>query len=155
MSSGQRPGRVPLSVMLALAEAVVASGLDIRSALDGVAGALDPDDEDGRVLELVAQRLAVGLTWAEAWADCGERLGVLEAALRSSWRTGSSPVLALQAARQAESHRARSAADAASARLSVHLTLPLALCLLPAFVLIGIVPLLLAIAGSVVGDARP
>lgn len=146
--------RVPLAVVLALAEAAVVSGLDARSAMSGVAAALGPEDADGRALALVAQRLAVGLAWADAWADCGERLGVVEQALRSSWRTGSSPVLALQAARHVEAHRARSAADAAAARLAVHLTLPLALCLLPAFVLVGIVPLLLSIAAAVVGNVR-
>jgi pilus assembly protein TadC len=146
--------RVPLTVLLALMEAGVASGLDIRSALSGVAAAHVPGAEDGRALEVVSQRLAVGLAWGEAWGEHDERIGTIERALQSSWRTGSSPVLALRAARQAEDHRARSAADAAAARLAVHLTLPLALCLLPAFVLVGIVPLLLSIAGSVLGDVR-
>jgi pilus assembly protein TadC len=146
--------RVPLTVLLALMEAGVASGLDIRSALSGVAAAQGPGAEDGRALEVVSQRLAVGLAWGEAWGEHDERIGTIERALQSSWRTGSSPVLALRAARQAEDYRARSAADAAAARLAVHLTLPLALCLLPAFVLVGIVPLLLSIAGSVLGDVR-
>lgn len=144
----------PLAVLLALVEAAVASGLDVRSALAGVARALAPTDPDAAALALIAQRLGVGLAWEEAWADAGDRLGVLRRALASSWRTGSSPVLALRAARQAEAHRARAAADAAAARLAVQLTVPLAMCLLPAFVLVGVVPLLLSIAASVEGQVR-
>ena len=44
------------------------------------------------------------------------------------------------------------AGDKAAAELGVRLSLPLALCLLPAFVLIGVVPLLIAVGGAVVGD---
>jgi hypothetical protein len=150
--------RVPLVIVYALLQASIASGLDIRTALDGVGEALagdvpaTGDDTDARVLRAVAQRLAVGLSWADAWEDGGERLCDLSGALSSSWRTGSSPVLALEAAQQAERFRTRSAADAAAAELGVRLTLPLSLCLLPAFVLVGIVPLLWSIAASVAGE---
>jgi hypothetical protein len=142
-------------VVLALVHAAVVSGLDIRSAIAGVGSALEPNERAGQALSLIAQRLAVGLAWSEAWLDCGERLAVVERALESSWRTGSSPVLALEAARRAEQHRTRAAADSAAAELGVRLTLPLALCLLPAFVLVGIVPLLLSIAAGVVGEVAP
>ena len=48
--------------------------------------------------------------------------------------------------------KARASGDKAAAELGVRLSLPLALCLLPAFVLIGVVPLLIAVGGAVVGD---
>lgn len=113
---------------------------------------LDPSDPDAASLHATAQRLAVGLGWAEAWEGCGDRLAGLGEALASSWRTGSSPVLALAAAQNAERYATRAAADVAAAALGVRLTLPLALCLLPAFVLVGIVPLLLSIAAGVVAE---
>jgi tight adherence protein B len=40
----------------------------------------------------------------------------------------------------------------AAAELGVRLSLPLALCLLPAFVLVGVLPLLIAVGGAVVGE---
>jgi hypothetical protein len=140
--------------MLAIVEAGVASGLDARSAIAGLGAALAQIDPDGAALTTVAQRLAVGLSWEESWFDPGERLATLASALERSWRVGSSPVLALEAARRAERHRARHAAGVAAAQLGVRLTLPLALCMLPAFVLVGIVPLLLSIAAGVVGEVR-
>ena len=42
----------------------------------------------------------------------------------------------------------RREAQIAASELSVRLTLPLALCLLPAFVVAGIVPLLVALIGG-------
>ena len=148
----QAPCTVPLVVMLAIIEAGVASGLDARSALAGLGAALDPGDPDAAALTAVAQRLAVGLGWEESWLDVGERLSVVGQALARSWRTGSSPILALEAAARTERHRARHAADVGAAQLGVRLTVPLAVCLLPAFVLVGIVPLLLSIAAGVVGE---
>src|SRR5680860_1872545 len=48
---------------------------------------------------------------------------------------------------------ASAAGESAAAELGVRIALPLALCLMPAFILTGIVPLLVALAGSVMGDA--
>jgi hypothetical protein len=143
---------VPLVIVLAILQAGITSGLDVRSALAGLGTALDGVDADAHELTLTAQRLAVGLAWDESWPAEHERLRVVERALASSWRTGSSPILALESARHVERQRSRAAADRAAAELGVRLTLPLAICLLPAFLLVGIVPLLLSIAAGLLGD---
>ena len=100
----------------------------------------------------VAEALTGGAPWSEAWALAPSRLWPLGRALRPAWERGSSPIDALDALADATLARARAAGDAAAAELGVRLSLPLALCLLPAFVLIGIVPLLIAVGGQVVGD---
>jgi tight adherence protein B len=61
------------------------------------------------------------------------------------------PAAALLRSEAEEARReARSAGQAAAARLAVTLMLPLGLCILPAFMLLGVAPLLIAIVGSTV-----
>jgi len=47
---------------------------------------------------------------------------------------------------------ARSAAREAAGRLGVRLVLPLGLCFLPAFILIGLVPVILSLAAGLLGS---
>ena len=143
--------RVPLAVVLTLIKSGVAAGADVRTAIANVAGALDGIHPDAAALELIARRLGLGMAWADAWADCPEVWTAAERALRGAWRSGASPVGALDAAIVATHGRARAAGDRAAAELGVRLTLPLALCFLPAFVIVGIVPLLMTVAGGVIG----
>ena len=46
---------------------------------------------------------------------------------------------------------ARSAAQAAAARLGVTLMLPLGVCVLPAFLVVGVVPLVVSLVSSTTG----
>jgi hypothetical protein len=48
--------------------------------------------------------------------------------------------------------RRRWSAEAAARRAGVHAVGPLVLCFLPAFVLLGVVPVVLSIAAEVLGD---
>ncbi|NTV39748.1 MAG: secretion system protein [Demequinaceae bacterium] len=138
-----------LVTLCALLAAAVRSGVDVRSALEQVARVADGD---AKALGEVANGLAAGVPWGEAWTLAPSRLWPLGRALGPAWERGSSPVDALDALADATLARARAAGGAAAAELGVRLSLPLALCLLPAFILVGIVPLLIAVGGSVVGD---
>ena len=53
-----------------------------------------------------------------------------------------------------ERERARWAAEEAARRVGVRAVGPLAACFLPAFVLVGVVPVVVGVAGSVLGDLR-
>ena len=150
-AAGAPHARVPLAVVLALMRSGVAAGADVRSAMANVAVAVDGLHPDSQALAVIARRLGLGMSWADAWADAPQLWAPVERALRGAWRTGASPVGALDAAIAASNSRARSAGDRAAAELGVRLTLPLALCFLPAFVLVGIVPLLLTVAGGLAG----
>jgi len=149
----------PAALPLALAEAAVAAGLDLRSAIAAVGHATD--DGPGRALVAVAGLLGAGVSWDAAWAeaasiDAASTIEPLGRALRSSWASGASPLPLLRASREVVVERARADAEGAAAVLGVRVALPLALCLLPAFVVVGVVPLLLAVArGAGVGSMSP
>jgi hypothetical protein len=137
-----------LVTLCALMAAAVRSGLDVRSALDQVGRV---SEGDAIALCEVANGLAAGVAWGDAWTLAPPRLWPLGRALAPAWERGSSPVEALDALADATLAKARVSGDAAAAELGVRLSLPLALCLLPAFVLVGVVPLLIAVGGAVVG----
>lgn len=164
----------PAALPLALAEAAIAAGLDLRSAIAAVGHATA--DEPGRALVSVAGLLGSGVAWDAAWADAAGQDGAgkraagrdaarddvaptiepLGRALRSSWMSGASPLPLLRASREVVVERARAEAEGAAAVLGVRVALPLALCLLPAFIVVGVVPLLLAVAkGAGMGSMSP
>lgn len=142
----------PISLVAigALMGAAVRSGLDVRGALDHVGRACGGDAES---LCSVAAALGIGVTWEEAWRAAPVRFEGLARALAPAWHRGASPVDSLAALSEALLDSASTAGETAAAELGVRIALPLALCLMPAFILTGIVPLLIALVGSVMSDA--
>lgn len=126
------------AVVLDLVRAALATGVDVVSALEAVGAAL-PAAQGAPYLR-AAKALRLGAQWQAAWS---ERCEVADA-LEPAWTDGvdPEPLLAHAAAAIRRSRQAR--AREAAARLGVRLVLPLGLCLLPAFVLLGLVPVLLA-----------
>ncbi len=135
------------TLTMALVEAAVTAGKDVVGACAAAGAALRAD---GAWLERVAERLAAGEPWARAWSDvAGDPVAVaLEGALRAPWTAGASPVPALRAACEVAADDARAAATRATGTLEAHSALPLAMCLLPAFVVAGVVPLVIAVAAA-------
>jgi hypothetical protein len=115
-----------------------ATDRDTRRAADGDAGA---------VLCRVATALLVGSDWTTAWEGAPTVVLPVRDALGPAWTAGVSAVPALRSAAVEERRRRRRLAQEACARLAVRLVLPLGLCFLPAFVLIGVVPVLISFAG--------
>ena len=68
--------------------------------------------------------------------------------LRDSWEHGSSPVRGLELTVQRADRDARHAIEQGAAGLSVRILLPMALCFLPAFVVIGVVPTAMSLIGG-------
>lgn len=100
----------------------------------------------GMALLRAAKALRLGAPWDSAWA--GHVLGDV---LSPAWLDGADPApLIEQLARSIRANRA-AAAKQAAAKLSVRLVLPIGLCLLPAFILVGIVPLLLGGSAALLG----
>ncbi len=141
------PGAVGSGTVLRLLECALASGADAITALDRVGEAVG--EPSGERLCSTAMSLRRGRGWAEAWADADEVGRIVEPALRRSVAVGSSPAPALAAARRRLARERASAAQAAAARAGVTLVLPVSLCLLPAFVLVAVIPLVVALAGQV------
>jgi len=127
-----------------------------------VRGATPPGDVPGLRLELLAVALAGGGSWqgavalvARAVEEClvdgpsGDDDGA--AALELSRRAGAPAAELLRAAAVEERLEAATTARSAAARLGSTLMLPLGACVLPAFLLVGVVPLVAALVSSTAG----
>lgn len=120
-----------------------------------------------RMLNRAADLLALGAEPATAWTNLpsrrvgapGLRAGPVDnhadALLRLARRSASSGAALAQGVAELADHSRHEAADAASAaaeRASVLIAGPLGLCYLPAFVCLGIVPVVAGLAGDVLGS---
>lgn len=134
---------VDVQVLLELVAAALRSGAGVPRALEATGVAIG--GPDGAVLTRTAHALVLGASWERAWADVPTVLHPMVRALRGAWLDGAAPGDALRAAGDEVRHERRSTARTAAARLGVRLVLPLGACYLPAFVLVGLVPVLLAL----------
>lgn len=126
-----------------LAAAGLACGAAIPRVLDALAAACARES-----LAWTAQALRLGVPWDEAWEETPEWAHPLRDALESSWTSGSAPEMML--ARSASWERRSRLADAKTRaeELSVRLVGPLGVCFLPAFLALGIAPLLASLTGG-------
>lgn len=143
-----------LPLALDLLAACLAGGAALPTAAAAVGEAVG--GPTGQRLTAVGAALAVGAPAGEAWrglagpdpaARDGDPLGPAARALGRA-ADGGAPVAAA-VARLATEARAdeRGRAEQAARRVGVLAVAPLGLCFLPAFVLIGVVPLVIALAG--------
>lgn len=134
------------AMMLELTAAMLDAGSGIGRSLELIASAASTDY--ARALRPVVSALAIGADWETAWRSSEVRVPeILELrdALGFAAVTGapSSAILYAQAARlRRERFRA---AEKRAASLGVKLVIPLGLCSLPAFICLGVVPVLLAL----------
>ena len=146
------PGPVlPGPVLLDLVAAVLAAGAPLGTALCvvGDAAARHGDPWTARCLHGVAEQHDLGLELGlDPAADDSPRwvqeLGEAAALAREA---GIAVGPLLVAAAEQERRRQVAAARVAAARLAVQVVLPTGLCLLPAFVLLAVVPLVLGLLG--------
>lgn len=136
-------GAVPVdtALVLELLAAQLRAGLAPLAALGTLAEALN-----SRPLHTVCQRLQMGSGWGSAWSgSAAGTFGELRDALAPAY-TGGAPSTALLLS-LADAHRLseRRVAERAAGKLSVALVVPLGLCSLPAFICLGIVPILISL----------
>lgn len=120
-----------------LAASGLASGAAIPRVLDSLASACETE-----TLAWTAASLRLGVSWAEAWEEAPGWAHPLRDALEAAWTCGAAPELML--ARCAAWERRMRLADAKTKaeELGVRLVAPLGLFFLPAFLALGIGPLL-------------
>ena len=129
-----------------LIASALACGASIPRALDALADACAQEP-----LAWTASSLRLGATWEQAWEEVPAWADPLRDALEASWTAGTAPEGML--ARCASWERRARLVDAKTRaeELSVRLVGPLGAFFLPAFLLLGIAPLLAHLMGTVAG----
>lgn len=138
-------------IMLELA----ASMLEAGSSLDQALAVLSQvsGGQTGKGLATVVSAIRLGAGWDQAWAatrDGGSAaiLAELEEGLGFAAATGAPSSALLSSQAQQLRRRSYRQAEQRAAALGVKLVLPMGLCSLPAFVCIGVLPVLLAMLPS-------
>lgn len=156
-AAGRAPGRGtdPLGVASSLDVLAVCLSAGMAVATAAAAAAVSAPQTVAPVLRRAADLLALGADAAVAWSaptGPGRVDGQVEGLLRLARRSASSGAALADGvadlAAQAR-HDAASAATAAAERAGVLIAGPLGLCFLPAFVCLGIVPVVAGLAGNV------
>ena len=140
-------GDLPLAADLLAA--ALRAGAPVDAAAAAVADALG--GPLGARLQRAARSLRLGGGPAEAWTHLGDVRGaerLVSAAIRSSSSGGALAGALERLAGDLRADRA-TATEAAAQRAGVLIVLPLGLCFLPAFLLAGLVPVVVAVLGDV------
>lgn len=141
--------RSDLPLALDLLAGALAAGAPVSGAVEAVAAALP--GPLGDELGAVATALRLGAGTSQAWARC-EAQPPLRAVARAVVRGADSGAALAPLARQLAADQRvadRATAEAAARRVGVLVVAPLGACFLPAFLLLGVVPIVLSLAGSV------
>lgn len=138
----QKIADVPL--LLELLGAALEAGLSIPWALRLVAGVTTEQIQVS--LSKVVAGLEIGASWEHSWAGVShlEQVAKLHAALSFAALTGAPAAPLMYAEAQQQRRQAQRDAEKRAASLGVKLVIPLGLCSLPAFVCLGIVPVVIA-----------
>jgi Flp pilus assembly protein TadB len=134
-----------------LMAATLAVGLAPPVALARVAAAVDgPVAEE---LGTLAARLALGIDPAAAWAELGRhpQLGPLGRCVSRSVDSGVSVADAMARLSDDLRRDLRSQVEARARAVGVRAAVPLGVCMLPAFLLVGVVPLVVGAVPVVLG----
>ncbi|CAM5783868.1 type II secretion system F family protein [Cellulomonas persica] len=148
-----RPTEIDGVLLLDLLDAAVASGAALPRALHAVGRAAG--GEAGRALDAAGTALVLGASWSAAWADAPDGALDVRDCLADAWQTGAAPGPALRSRSAAIRRERRRRARSAGAALGVHLVLPLGLCFLPAFALLGLAPLVLGLGSGLLDGVLP
>lgn len=147
-----RRRRRRLAADLPLAADLIGAGLSAggsvhtvgRAVADAIGGPLADE------LRAVTAAVELGADPVDAWLTLAPQPELAPLARTMARALESGAPLSPALARLADDRRraARAAASAAARRAGVHATAPLGLCFLPAFVLIGVVPLVVSVVGT-------
>ncbi|RNL62188.1 type II secretion system protein [Nocardioides marmoriginsengisoli] len=136
-----------LPMAVHLLGAALAAGASTRRALLDVAEALPGPIAEG--FRLVHDRLALGLDPVEVWRSLGGPLEPIGRSLARAHESGASVVAAVDRVADGLRSGARFRRDALARSVEVRAAAPLGLCFLPAFLLVGVVPMVVGIFSSV------
>ena len=134
--------------VVALFAAALRAGASPADAIDQVCRALPGPAADR--LAGVAARLSLGLDPGQVWSSLADDPGLvgLGRTLARAHATGAPVVAAVERLADDLARSGRAESEERARAVGVQAAVPLGLCLLPAFVLIGIVPLVVALLTS-------
>ena len=134
-----------------LMAACLAAGLSPAAALEEIRDAVGPPVRDE--LAAVSRRLHLGVDPVTVWSDLARhpQLGGLGRSLARAAQSGASVADAMQRLADDLRRHARADVESRARAVGVQAAIPLGLCLLPAFVLVGVVPLVAGSLGVLVG----
>ncbi|MGH3673389.1 MAG: type II secretion system F family protein [Pseudonocardiaceae bacterium] len=153
-SSRAVTGSEPLALAGAweLLAACLRAGMAVPQAIRAVAEGLEAPA--GPALRRTADLLALGADHAQAWQPAVECVATerLAAAARRSARSGAALAELLSRLGAEERAGAREQSEARAQRAGVLIAAPLGLCFLPAFLALGVVPVLIGLATGVLSQ---
>lgn len=138
-SHGPTIDEIPL--ILDLTAAMLGAGLSLTESLRALAVSVRSCQD----LSRVSRSLELGMSWDDAWATAPDNFAPLESALAFSRLAGASSSSLLVDSAQAFRRQAHRHFEKKAAELGVKLIVPLGLCALPAFLLLGVGPLVLSL----------
>jgi pilus assembly protein TadC len=147
--AARRRAAADLPLCADLLAATLRAGAPVDRAATAVADALG--GPLGERMERTSRSLRLGADPAEAWAHLADVPGASRLAAAAVRSSSSGGALAGALTRLSEDLRGDGAvaAEAAARRAGVLIVLPLGLCFLPAFLLAGLVPVVVAVLGDV------
>ncbi|PQZ96300.1 type II secretion system protein [Arthrobacter sp. MYb227] len=131
----------PLPLVLEMCATLLETGLPVRSVLE-VIGEHVPGYKP---LTKVARALELNVSWERAWAQLPPNIQALEPSLRFTQMSGAPAAKLLRSAAQTERTRGLRQAEARGSEFGIKLVIPLGLCALPAFVCLGIIPIVISL----------
>lgn len=150
-SPGEAVPPLDPAVMIDLLGAMLVAGAPVGDALAALAGSCPPPLARG--LRCVTGALALGADWDAAWSSALSQsdrstrrvLTELRDALRFAALTGASSAGMVHAYAAQLRRRRNGEAGRRAATLGVRLVVPLGLCYLPAFICLGVLPVVLVL----------
>jgi pilus assembly protein TadC len=143
------PDAAAIADALELMALVLGAGSGVIDAVEAVARTSPAAVRED--LTIVAAAVRWGMAWPVAWEAVGAAWTPARRAMALADAAGVAPAAALRGAAADLRAAQLQQVELAAARLGVTIVLPLGLAFLPAFVLLTVVPLVVALAGEVWG----
>lgn len=137
-----------LPTAVQLLGACLEAGSATSTALDAVAAALPGAVSEELVV--VGRRIALGVQPVTVWRDLAEhpQLGPLGRALARAHQSGASVRVAIDSLATELAAQSRARTDELARSVEVRAAAPLGVCFLPAFLLLGVVPMVVGVFSS-------
>ena len=133
-------------VIAELLAAIMEAGAPIRDGVGAVASAV-PEPARAELLS-VHRLMEMGAPADQAWAACNSALAPIAQALRRSEESGAAIGQVLSSTAVDMRRNVRAEVESTARAAGVRVVAPLALCFLPAYLLIGVVPVIASLAAE-------